>query len=213
LPTRPTSMGAYRLTGRTTWTGWTPGGMPSSSSPQSRPPPPPPVTSNADATAPPVAATPPPVATSVGENDTGENNTNEVGQAGQAGQAGKVHGLVVPVTLHPGDPGGHGQDKEGPPSEPPGGGLHGLQLRQQAPQGLPRGRPRQGENPQGDVLAMAHAGPICRKRHQEEERPRASPTARGTLVARGTTAAMPGRPSPSGPSTLTGSRRSTAPRS
>jgi hypothetical protein len=40
-----------------------------------------------------------------------------------------------------------GQAEEGLPSQPPGVGLQGQQLRQQTPKGLPCGRPRQGEDP------------------------------------------------------------------
>jgi hypothetical protein len=61
--------------------------------------------------------------------------------------------------------------------------MHGQQLQQQTSQGLPRGRPQQGEDPQGPVSIVAHAGPVRGqvpgKLHREEERPQASPGSNG----------------------------------
>jgi hypothetical protein len=70
---------------------------------------------------------------------------------------------LVPFTIRPTVTGGQGQGQgqaeaeEGLPGEPPGGGLHGRQLREQATPGLPRGR--QGEDPQVHVHVVAHEDP------------------------------------------------------
>jgi hypothetical protein len=90
---------------------------------------------------------------------------------------------MVPVSVRPAVAGGQGQSGEGLCGEPPGGGLHVQQLGQQASQGLPPGRPQEGEDPQGHVHIVAHAcpvrGQVSGKLHQEEERPGPSPGSKG----------------------------------
>jgi hypothetical protein len=83
---------------------------------------------------------------------------------------------VVPFTIRPAVTGGQGQGQaeaeEGVPGESPGGGLHGRQLWEQTPPGLPRGRPRQGEDPQVHVRVVAHEDPegkSHREQHQQQQ--------------------------------------------
>jgi hypothetical protein len=64
------------------------------------------------------------------------------------------------------------------------GGLYGQHLRQQTPKSLHCVRPRQGEDPEGLVRAVAHVGHVRRQKpgklHREEERPNPTPGSKGS---------------------------------
>jgi hypothetical protein len=99
-----------------------------------------------------------------GKDDDGSTTSN-----GEAGE-----GDVMGPAVTGGQGQGQAEAEEGLPGEPLGGGLHGRQLWEQTPPGLPRGRPRQGEDPQVHVRVVAHEDPEGkphREQHQQQQHP------------------------------------------
>jgi hypothetical protein len=88
---------------------------------------------------------------------------------------------------------GQAEAEEGVPGEPPRGGLHGRQLWEQTPPGLPRGRPWQGEDPQVHVHVVAHEDPEGKPRREQHQQQQRLTGQAGRQVPRQARGGVPGR--------------------